>query len=65
MNENFGKSARNRMFIELEVFNDESIERFKNKIANLKMQNKLDAAMPTLIKTLITITKLYQPFCRM
>ena len=28
MNENFGKSAKNKKFIELEVFNDESIERF-------------------------------------
>ena len=28
LNENFGKSAKNKKFIELEVFNDESIERF-------------------------------------
>ena len=43
MNENFGKSAKNKKFIELEVFNDESIERFQNEIANLEMHNKLDA----------------------
>ena len=42
MNENFGKSAKNKKFIELEVFNDESIERFQNEIANLEMHNKLD-----------------------
>ena len=62
MNENFGKFAKNKNFIELEVFNDESIKRFQNEIANLGMHNKL---MQTLIKTLITITKLYQHFCRM
>ena len=43
MNENFGKSAKNKKFIKLEVFNDESIERFQNKIANLETHNKLDA----------------------
>ena len=43
MNENFGKSAKNKKFIELEVFNDESIERFQNEITNLEMHNKLDA----------------------
>ena len=43
MNENFGMSAKNKKFIELQVFNDESIERFQNKIANLEMHNKLDA----------------------
>ena len=43
MNENFGKSAKNKKLIELEVFNNESIERFQNKIDNLEMHNKLDA----------------------
>ena len=35
MNEKFGKSAKNKKFIELEVFNDESIERFQNEIAKI------------------------------
>ena len=32
MNENFRKSASQKKFIELEVFNDESIENFKMKL---------------------------------
>ena len=43
MNENFRKSASQKKFIELEVFNDESIEKFQNEIANLEMHNQLDA----------------------
>ena len=43
MNENFRKSASQKKFIELEIFNDESIEKFQNEIANLEMHNQLDA----------------------
>ena len=43
MDENFRKSASQKKFIELEVFNDESIEKFQNEIANLEMHNQLDA----------------------
>ena len=43
MNENFRKSASQKRFIELEVFNNESIEKFQNEIGNLEMHNQLDA----------------------
>ena len=43
MNENFRKSASQKKFIELEEFNNESIEKFQNEIANLEMHNQLDA----------------------
>ena len=47
MKENFRKSASQKKFIELEVFNDVSIEKFQNEIANLEMHNQLDANINT------------------
>ena len=47
MIENFRKSASQKKFIELEVFNDESIEKFQNEITNLEMHNQLDANINT------------------
>ena len=62
MNENFRKCASQKKFIELEVFNDESIEKIQNEIANLEMHNQLDA---NINKKHMTITKLCQHCCRL
>ena len=57
MNENFRKSASQKKFIELEVFNDESIEKFQNE-----MHNQLDA---NINKNPNDNYKIVSTFCRM
>ena len=45
MNENYIKSAVAQKYVEIEVFNEKSIESFKDEIVNLEIHNKLDKAL--------------------
>ena len=45
MNENYMKPAVAQKYVEIEVFNEKSIESFKNEIANLEIHNKLDKTL--------------------
>ena len=42
MNENFRKPLTQSKHIEVEIFNEESISNFQNKIAKLEIHNELD-----------------------
>ena len=45
MNENYMKPAVAQKYVEIEVFNEKSIESFKDEIANLEIHNKLDKTL--------------------
>ena len=42
INENYMKPVIAQKYVEVEVFNVEAIENFRNEIANLKIHDKLD-----------------------
>ena len=44
-NENYMKPAIAQKYVEVEIFNVEAIENFKNQIANLKIHDKLDKTL--------------------
>ena len=45
MNENYIKPTTNQKYIEVEVLNEENIERFRKEIADLEIHNKLDETL--------------------
>ena len=45
MNENYMKPVSAQKYVEVEVFNVEAIENFKNEIANLEIHDKLDKTL--------------------
>ena len=45
MNENYIKPGVAQKYVEMEVFNEKSIESLKDEIVNLEMHNKLDRTL--------------------
>ena len=47
MNENFDRSKNAQKYIEVEFCNQENMDKFKNKVANADLYNKLDLDINT------------------